>query len=39
MKNLIKSIKTLGRVIELLLGEPVTPAEKALEDIKSRVLW
>jgi hypothetical protein len=39
MKNLTKSIKALGRVIELLLGEPVTPAEKALEDIKSRVLW
>jgi hypothetical protein len=39
MKNLTKSIKALVRVIELLLGEPVTPAEKALEDIKSRVLW
>ena len=39
MKNITKSVKALGRVIEILLGEPVTPAEKALEDIKSRIQW
>ena len=39
MKNVTKSIKVLGRVIEVLLGERVTAAEKALEDIKSRIQW
>ena len=39
MKNVTKSIKALGRVIEIILGEPATPAEKMLEDIKSQVRW
>ena len=39
MKNVTKSIKALGRVIEILLGDPMTPAEKTLEDIKSQVRW
>ena len=37
MKNITKSVKALGRVIEVLLGEPVTPAEKTLADIKNKV--
>ena len=37
MKNIAKSVKTLGRVIEVILGEPATPAEKTLEDIKARI--
>jgi hypothetical protein len=37
MKNITKSVKALGRVIEVLLGEHITPAEKTLEDIKNQV--
>lgn len=37
MKNITKSVKTLGRVIEFLLGESATPAEKTLEDVKARI--
>jgi len=39
MKNITKSVKALGRVIEVLLGEPTTTAEKTLEDIKNQVRW
>ena len=39
MKNVTKSIKALGRVIEIILGEPATPAEKTLEDIKAKIQW
>jgi hypothetical protein len=37
MKNIAKSVKALGRVIEVILGEPVTPAEKLLEEIKTKI--
>jgi hypothetical protein len=38
MKNITKSVQALSRVIDVLLGNETTAAEKSLYEIKNRYL-